>query len=164
LSRHTAQSVDQYISSTTLPRRPASENGLPSRVRPSTAGAADGWARTAQRRLGEDAVSETVLAALAKPQSFGNRSQLKTWLVGILKHKVVDALRHHHREVSSLETSEDAQADPLELDPSPFTPTAISLKRRQTGAIRSNRPAANSFLPSSKPASTNYPPPRVACF
>ena len=33
----------------------------------------------------EDAVSETLLAALSKPQSFGNRSQLKTWLVGILK-------------------------------------------------------------------------------
>jgi RNA polymerase sigma-70 factor (ECF subfamily) len=66
----------------------------------------DAWA--------EDAVSETVLAALAKPQSFGNRSQLKTWLVGILKHKVVDALRHHHREVSGLADSEDDQADPLE--------------------------------------------------
>src|SRR5205085_2433160 len=39
----------------------------------------DAWA--------EDAVSETLLAALTKPQSFGNRSQLKTWLVGILKHK-----------------------------------------------------------------------------
>jgi RNA polymerase sigma-70 factor (ECF subfamily) len=39
----------------------------------------------------EDAVSETVLAALAKPQAFGNRSQLKTWLVGILKHKIIDA-------------------------------------------------------------------------
>nr|WP_295772916.1 sigma-70 family RNA polymerase sigma factor [Rhodoferax sp.] len=62
----------------------------------------------------EDAVSETVLAALAKPQSFGNRSQLKTWLVGILKHKVVDALRHHHREVCSLDSSDDDQADPLE--------------------------------------------------
>lgn len=66
----------------------------------------DAWA--------EDAVSETVLAALAKPQSFGNRSQLKTWLVGILKHKVVDALRHHHREVSGINTSEDDHADPLE--------------------------------------------------
>lgn len=66
----------------------------------------DAWA--------EDAVSETVLAALAKPQSFGNRSQLKTWLVGILKHKVVDALRHHHREVSGLGDSEDDNADPLE--------------------------------------------------
>lgn len=62
----------------------------------------------------EDVVSETVLAALAKPQSFGNRSQLKTWLVGILKHKVVDALRHHSREISGLENTEDDMADPLE--------------------------------------------------
>ncbi|MES2583596.1 MAG: sigma-70 family RNA polymerase sigma factor [Pseudomonadota bacterium] len=63
----------------------------------------------------EDAVSETVVAALAKPQAFGNRSQLKTWLVGILKHKVVDALRHHHREVSGLENADDDNnADPLD--------------------------------------------------
>jgi len=47
----------------------------------------------------EDAVSETLLAALAKPQSFGNRSQFKTWLVGILKHKVIDILRQRQREV-----------------------------------------------------------------
>jgi RNA polymerase sigma-70 factor (TIGR02943 family) len=66
----------------------------------------DAWA--------EDAVSETVLAALARPQSFGNRSQLKTWLVGILKHKVVDALRHHHREISGLDNTDDEKADPLE--------------------------------------------------
>lgn len=66
----------------------------------------DAWA--------EDAVSETVLAALAKPQSFGNRSQLKTWLVGILKHKVIDALRQHGREISSTDDSDDAQADPLD--------------------------------------------------
>jgi RNA polymerase sigma-70 factor (ECF subfamily) len=51
----------------------------------------DAWA--------EDAVSETLLAALTKPQSFGNRSQLKTWLVGILKHKVIDILRQRQREV-----------------------------------------------------------------
>jgi RNA polymerase sigma-70 factor (ECF subfamily) len=62
----------------------------------------------------EDAVSETVLAALAKPQSFGNRSQLKTWLVGILKHKVIDTLRHHSREVGAADNSADAQEDPLE--------------------------------------------------
>lgn len=66
----------------------------------------DAWA--------DDAVSETVLAALAKPQAFGNHSQLKTWLVGILKHKVVDALRHHHREISGLESTEDDNTDPLE--------------------------------------------------
>jgi RNA polymerase sigma-70 factor (ECF subfamily) len=67
----------------------------------------DSWA--------EDAVSETVLAALAKPQSFNNRSQLKTWLVGILKHKVVDALRHHGREISGLQSGEDEASNPLEL-------------------------------------------------
>jgi RNA polymerase sigma-70 factor (ECF subfamily) len=62
----------------------------------------------------EDAVSETVLAALTKPQSFDNRSQLKTWLVGILKHKVIDALRHHSREVCGLDSSDDDDTDPLE--------------------------------------------------
>jgi RNA polymerase sigma-70 factor (TIGR02943 family) len=63
----------------------------------------------------EDAVSETMLAALSKPQSFGNRSQLKTWLVGILKHKVIDALRHHKREISGLQSDADSDADPLEF-------------------------------------------------
>lgn len=62
----------------------------------------------------EDAVSETMLAALTKPQSFANRSQLKTWLVGILKHKVIDALRHHSREVCGLDSSDDDEADPLD--------------------------------------------------
>jgi RNA polymerase sigma-70 factor (ECF subfamily) len=62
----------------------------------------------------EDVVSEVTLAALAKPQSFGNRSQLKTWLVGILKHKVVDALRLHGREVCQMDHSDDANEDPLD--------------------------------------------------
>jgi len=63
----------------------------------------------------EDAVSETVLAALSKPQAFEQRSQLKSWLVGILKHKIIDLLRQHGREVnaSSIQTEDDA--DPLEL-------------------------------------------------
>ena len=63
----------------------------------------------------EDAVSDTVLAAIAKPQAFDSRSQLKTWLVGILKHKIIDALRHHSREATTLDASLDAQTDPLEL-------------------------------------------------
>ena len=48
----------------------------------------------------EDAVSETIVAALGKPQSFGNRSQLKTWLVGILRHKVIDIFRVNARTVA----------------------------------------------------------------
>ncbi|HRD85939.1 MAG TPA: sigma-70 family RNA polymerase sigma factor [Rubrivivax sp.] len=59
----------------------------------------------------EDAVSETLLAALEKPQSFGGRSQLKTWLVGILKHKVVDQLRRHAREATVLGRDDDEDLD-----------------------------------------------------
>jgi RNA polymerase sigma-70 factor (ECF subfamily) len=67
----------------------------------------DAWA--------EDAVSESLLAALEKPQSFGGQSQLKTWLVGILKHKVVDQLRRHTREATIL-VDEDGE----DLDESLF--------------------------------------------
>jgi len=48
----------------------------------------------------EDVVSETLLAALARPQAFAARSQLRTWLVGILKHKIVDVLRSRARHTS----------------------------------------------------------------
>ena len=61
----------------------------------------------------EDVVSETLLAALTKPQSFSNRSQLKTWLVGILKHKIVDTLRARKREVC-LPDDIDGSGDELE--------------------------------------------------
>ncbi len=55
----------------------------------------------------EDAVSETLLAALEKPQSFAGQSQLKTWLIGILKHKLIDQIRRNCREMSS--TQEDGE-------------------------------------------------------
>ncbi len=55
----------------------------------------------------EDAVSETMLAALERPLSFGGQSQLKTWLIGILKHKLIDQLRRHAREVASSPDDDD---------------------------------------------------------
>jgi RNA polymerase sigma-70 factor (TIGR02943 family) len=65
----------------------------------------DAWA--------EDAVSETVLAALAKPQAFAGQSQLKTWLVGILKHKLIDQIRRHSREVSATTDDDGEDIDAL---------------------------------------------------
>ena len=62
----------------------------------------------------EDAVSETIVAALSKPQSFGNRSQLKTWLVGILKHKVIDLIRSNARTVSLPDLEGDSEGDELD--------------------------------------------------
>ena len=57
----------------------------------------------------EDAVQETLLAALAAEQSFAGRSNLRTWLTGILKHKIVDQIRRSTRE-ASVETVEDFDA------------------------------------------------------
>jgi RNA polymerase sigma-70 factor (TIGR02943 family) len=68
----------------------------------------DAWA--------EDAVSDTLLAALEKPQSFSGQSQLKTWLVGILKHKLIDQLRRHAREATVLSAEDDTDLDELLFD------------------------------------------------
>ena len=50
------------------------------------------------REAAEDAVQETLLAALSAEASFAGRSNLRTWLTGILKHKCVDAVRRASRE------------------------------------------------------------------
>jgi RNA polymerase sigma-70 factor (ECF subfamily) len=46
----------------------------------------------------EDAVQETLLAALAGEAKFAGRSNLRTWLTGILKHKIIDSIRRSARE------------------------------------------------------------------
>jgi RNA polymerase sigma-70 factor, ECF subfamily len=49
--------------------------------------------RLRNREQAEDAVQETLLAALEGMDRFGGASSLGTWLIGILKHKIVDAMR-----------------------------------------------------------------------
>ena len=66
----------------------------------------------------EDVVAETMLAALEKPDSFGGKSSLKTWLVGILKFKIIDCIRANSREVaSSVNCDEDAELEDLVFAP-----------------------------------------------
>jgi RNA polymerase sigma-70 factor (ECF subfamily) len=48
----------------------------------------------------EDAVQETLLAALAGEAGFGGRSNVRTWLTGILKHKIVDSIRRAGSETA----------------------------------------------------------------
>lgn len=63
-----------------------------------------------------DVVQETVLAAYQSRHTFAGKSKLKTWLIGILKFKIIDALRLRSREpvaVSRLKAEldiEDIQA------------------------------------------------------
>lgn len=61
----------------------------------------------------EDMVQETLLSAYQSLASYNGRSAERTWLVGILKHKLVDHFRRSSREVSF---------DPTETDLSEFDP------------------------------------------
>lgn len=46
----------------------------------------------------EDVVQETLLAAIEGGERYSGRSALRTWLTGILKHKIIDHLRRAGRE------------------------------------------------------------------
>ncbi len=62
--------------------------------------------------LAEDAVQETLVAALAGEATFQGRANLRTWLTGILKHKIIDAIRRLSRDAAA----DPAQADAAEFD------------------------------------------------
>ena len=49
--------------------------------------------------LAEDAVQETLLAALAAQARYAGDATPRTWLTGILKHKIIDLIRRQVREV-----------------------------------------------------------------
>ncbi|WP_415879745.1 sigma-70 family RNA polymerase sigma factor [Methylomonas sp. TEB] len=53
--------------------------------------------------LADDAVQETLLAAWQASANFEGRAGLRTWLIGILKHKIADHWRRTAREVVSAE-------------------------------------------------------------
>ncbi len=59
----------------------------------------------------EDVVSETFVAALEGSPKFAGQSQVKTWVVGILKHKIIDQFRRTKREVSTDAQLEAAQVE-----------------------------------------------------
>jgi len=54
--------------------------------------------RLRHRELAEEIVQETFLAALKACRNFAGQSSERTWLVGILKHKIVDHFRRASRE------------------------------------------------------------------
>lgn len=49
--------------------------------------------------IAEDVVQETFLAALRAKERFAGQSSERTWLTGILKHKIVDHIRKASREI-----------------------------------------------------------------
>ena len=65
--------------------------------------------------LAEDVVQDTLAAALKAQGSFTGVSSVKTWLTGILKHKIVDAIRRKQREPIAASTLDD-EADLEDFD------------------------------------------------
>jgi RNA polymerase sigma-70 factor (ECF subfamily) len=65
--------------------------------------------------LAADAVQETFLEALRVRGSFSGRSDERTWLVGILRHKILD---HYRRSVRQPAFVDQAAAERLGDDPS----------------------------------------------
>ena len=104
----------------------------------------------AQRRLAEDAVSECLLSPRWSAADLRRALALRTWLVGILKHKLVDQLRRHTREATVL-VGDDGE----DLDDLLFRPTATGATRRaRPWGDRTPPAAAGSSSRCCRPAST----------
>ena len=67
-------------------------------------------ARVRDRSVAEDLVQETLLAAISAAGSFRAGSAERTWLIGILRHKLLDFFRRTTRE---RELQEDWSASPI---------------------------------------------------
>ena len=67
-------------------------------------------ARLRDPHLAEDVVQETFLAAIKSP-SFAEQSAPRTWLTGILKHKIIDVMRKNVREIAASDLIDDDDAN-----------------------------------------------------
>ena len=61
--------------------------------------------------LAEDVVQDTLIAALQGEAGFSGRSSVKTWLTGILKHKIVDAIRKKFLEPAMSTLDEESRIE-----------------------------------------------------
>jgi RNA polymerase sigma-70 factor (ECF subfamily) len=100
--------------------------------------------RVRDRDAAEDLVQETLLAALQAQRNFAGGSSERTWLVGILKHKLADHWRRSGRETMPespagaddpdelLELLFDAEnGDHWRTPPSPWLKPDAALEQRQ---------------------------------
>lgn len=63
------------------------------------------------RTLAEDAVQDALVAVLEKPDNFAGQSALRTYVIGILKFKILDALRASRREKQFEPDDEQSEDD-----------------------------------------------------
>lgn len=71
--------------------------------------------RTSRADVAEDLVQETLLAAWRGREAFQGMSGERTWLMGILKHKIDDHFRSEHRQpVEDAPAGAEADGDGVE--------------------------------------------------
>ena len=58
--------------------------------------------------LAEDMVQDALLAGISSIDSFSSRSSIRTWLVSILKNKLIDHFRSHGKEVAAGDLIDEA--------------------------------------------------------
>jgi len=63
----------------------------------------------------EDVVQETLLAAFQARDGFSGNATQRTWLTGILKHKIADSIRKRSREKPFEDDTQDGHGDRDEL-------------------------------------------------
>lgn len=63
------------------------------------------------KHLAEDAVQETLLGALQAYDRFDGKASIRTWLIGILKHKILDEFRRQARQADKFEAEDSAWDD-----------------------------------------------------
>jgi RNA polymerase sigma-70 factor (ECF subfamily) len=80
--------------------------------------------RVGDSGLAEDLVQDTFVAALGAAQGFRGDSSPRTWLTGILKHRIADSYRAPERGVESL----DANAEEAPEIPAPDADPALGFE------------------------------------
>ncbi len=70
------------------------------------------FSRLRDESVAEDIVQETLLSAIQSLGNFGGKSSERTWLIGILKHKLID----HYRKNSKQVQLTDEDTDIADLD------------------------------------------------
>jgi RNA polymerase sigma-70 factor (ECF subfamily) len=75
-------------------------------------------ARLDDHHEAEEAVQDCLIAGWNQRVEFAGRSSMRTWLIGILKHKVIDRLRARSRRPDMPDpqapAADEAEGDPLE--------------------------------------------------
>ena len=87
-------------------------------------------ARLDSDEAAEDAVQDCLLAAIERVDAFEGQSSVRTWLIGILKHKVYDTIRARYRDA---ERRERLLRDLHGGSPSPDTPDSTDETPHHSG-------------------------------